>query len=199
VTRTLRALTCALFCCGIAGEAHAQDWLITPFAGRTISGATALNDPEDGASAQHWLVGASGAWLSDGVLGFEGDVSHAPRFFERGRSNIVTGSHLTTLTGSVILAVPLAVTRESLRPYVVAGVGLLDARIDDTLGLSSVNSHLLGLNLGGGAMGFLSRRTGVRFDLRRLRSIRGEGETPNGTGQARLSYWRASVGVILRY
>jgi hypothetical protein len=198
VTRTLRALTCALLCCVFAGEARADDWLITPFVGRAVGGSTTLNDLEDGAEAQHWLIGASGAWLSDGVLGFEGDVGYAPRFFQRGTFNVVTGgSRLATVTGSVILAVPLALTRDSLRPYVVAGVGLLDAHIDDLL--TPVDSTLLGLNLGGGAVGFISRRTGVRFDLRRLQSIRGEGQTGNGVEQARLSFWRASVGVILRY
>ncbi len=196
MTRTLRAITCALLCCGFAGEARA-DWLVTPFIGRAVGGSSSLIDLEGGAEAQHWLIGASGAWLGNGVLGFEGEVAHAPRFFERGTANIVTGSHLTTVTGGAILALPLAVTRESLRPYVAVGVGLIDAHIDDTL--FPVDSKLLGLSVGGGAMGFISRRTGVRFDLRRTQSIRGEGETQNGMERARLSFWRASVGLILRY
>lgn len=196
MTRTLRVIVCALLWCGFTDDAGA-DWLVTPFVGRAVNGSTSLIDLEGGAEAQHWLVGVSGAWLGSGVLGVEGELSHAPRFFERGSLNIVTGSHLTTVTGGAILAVPLAVTRESLRPYVAIGVGLIDAHIDDTL--FPVDSKLLGLHVGGGAMGFISRRTGVRFDLRRLQSVRGAGETQNGMERARLSFWRASVGLILRY
>lgn len=196
MTRTLRAIACALLCCGFASDARA-DWLVTPFIGRAVGGFTSLIDLEGGAEAQHWMIGASGTWLSRGVLGVEGEISHAPRFFERGGSNLVIGSHLTTVTGSAVLAVPLSVTRESLRPYVAIGVGLIDAHIDDTL--FPVDTRLLGMNVGGGAMGFVSRRTGIRFDLRRLQALRGQGETQNGTDRVRLSFWRASVGLILRY
>ena len=39
-------------------------------------------------------------------------------------------SRVTTLSGNVMVAAPLAITRESLRPYVVAGLGLTQARTE---------------------------------------------------------------------
>ncbi len=195
--RRLRTLLCALCCLGAPADSRA-DWLITPFLGRALGGSTSLIDLENGAEAQHWAIGASGAWLSNGVFGLEGDFSHVPGFFERGaRATPVTGSSLMTVTGNVLLAVPSSLTRDSLRPYLTAGVGLLHPRIDSPV--FPVDNRLLGLSVGGGAIGFVSRRTGVRFDLRRFQNVRGEGETLVGVERVRLSYWRASVGLILRY
>jgi hypothetical protein len=51
----------------------------------------------------------------------------------------------------------------------------------------------------GGAIGFLDPNVGVRFDLRRFSSLAsGESLGPQ-IGGSRLSFWRASVGVTLRY
>ncbi len=206
MTRTFRAVACALLCCGIAAEARA-DWLISPFLARSLGGSTSLIDFQNGAEAQHWMLGASGGWLGQGLFGVEGEFAFAPGFFERpartGLTNAtfpppLNGSHLTTLMGNVLVAVPTAVTRESLRPYAVVGVGMISPYIGDPL--YPVDNRLLGLNVGGGAIGFLSQRTGVRFDLRHFKSIRGDAETLTGTEErARLSFWRASVGLILRY
>jgi hypothetical protein len=206
VSRTLRAVACALLCCGFAAEARA-DWLISPFLARSFGGTTLPLDLQGGAEAQHWMLGASGGWLGQGLFGVEGEFTFAPGFFERpartGLMNAtfpppVNGSHLSTVMGNVLIAVPAAVTRESLRPYAVAGLGIMSPYIGDPV--YPVNNNLLGLNLGGGAIGLLSRRTGIRFDLRHVKSIRGNAETLTGIDErARLSYWRASVGLILRY
>jgi hypothetical protein len=172
------------------------DWLVTPFIGRTLQGDASLQSFDRGASSQHWVFGGAGTWLSDGLLGAEVEATFVPRFFERnGQALANTGSRVTTLSGNLIVALPTAVTRESLRPYIVGGVGLLHARIDNLV--FPVDRKLLGLSIGGGAIGGLGERTAVRFDLRHVRSVRGEGEP--ATQPARLSFWRAAVGLTLRY
>jgi len=58
--------------------------------------------------------------------------------------------------------------------------------------------NLSAFNVGGGVIGMLSRRTGVRWDLRYLRGI---GSAEGGgtlTGGAKLTYWRASMAVVIR-
>ena len=175
------------------------DWLFTPFVGSTFATETSYLILEPGGDRAQLIVGGSAALLSRGVFGVEADFSYAPRFFERdNRSGNISGSNLTTLSGSVIAAVPLAITRESLRPYVMGGIGLLHAAANDAVFDFSFADNFAGLNVGGGAIGLISPRAGYRFELRHFRSLR---DTPNvltGENTARLSFWRATVGVVIR-
>jgi hypothetical protein len=131
------------------------------------------------------------------VLGVEGDIALTPGFFQSDPSQVLS-SRVTTLLGNVVLAAPLNLTRESLRPYVSAGGGLMRAtsNIPPELGLA-YSRNLSAFNLGGGVIGMLSRRTGVRWDLRYLRGI-GSREGDTLTGGARLTYWRASMALVIR-
>lgn len=184
---------------GMAPSRADADWLIVPFVGGTFAPETTFLVVEEGAGRKLTL-GASVALLSDGFLGVEGDVAHTPRFFEGSDPRgLVLESRVTTLSGSLVLAVPLAVTRESLRPYVLGGLGLMQARSADAAGLFPVDQDLIGLNIGAGAIGLLSARTGVRFDLRHVKAVTGDDGPFARPGVSRLSFWRATIGVVLRY
>jgi hypothetical protein len=176
------------------------DWLLTPFFGTTFAGQTTLPvlDP-GGFEAKHWLIGGSFAWLSDNVVGFEGDVAFAPGVFvDDNEFDLVKGSRATTLSGNVILAVPLAVTRESLRPYLVGGLGLIHAGFEEPSGVLDLGSNELAIQVGGGAIGMVSNRAGLRFDIRQSRTL-GRADNLLGERAAKLSFWRATVGVVIRY
>ena len=69
--------------------------------------------------------------------------------------------------------------------------------LEDTLSAYSVADSLLAINVGGGVMGFFNDRTGVRFELRYFTSV-GRPEVTASFGDARLSQWRASVGLVLK-
>ena len=109
--------------------------------------------------------------VSDKGPGVEAELGYNPRFFERGTGDLVTRSGVTTLFGNFLLALPLSITRESLRPYAVAGLGWVHASANDIIGFNAVSNDFLGLALGGGAIGFVSDTTGLRFDLRYLKSV----------------------------
>jgi opacity protein-like surface antigen len=177
----------------------AADFLFTPFLGTTFAGDTTLLDLDVGAaSAKHWTFGGSAGWLSDQVLGVEADFAMTPGFFQNSSgAGLVVSSRVTTLTGNVIAAFPLSVTRESLRPYVTGGLGLMRASAEDLIGLNEDGSWV-GLQLGAGAIGFINDRTGIRFDLRNSRSLSRD-TTLLGERKSKLSFWRATVGVTLRY
>jgi hypothetical protein len=176
------------------------DWLLIPFLGSAFGGDTNFVDLERGVGQSKVVMGGSAALLSDRVFGLEADFGYSPRFFERdARGGLVVNSRVSTLAGSVIVAVPLAVTRESLRPYIVGGLGLMHAKIEDVLMVFPVDKNLLALNIGGGAMGFLTYRTGLRFEIRQFQNLRRGTAPPSATGPTRLSFWRATAGVILRY
>jgi hypothetical protein len=134
--------------------------------------------------------------LSSGVLGVEGDFAYIPRFFERDNLT-VSGSTVLTLSGSVIVAAPLRITGYSLRPYLVGGLGLIHTGITYQAIVAPVDDNSFGMNIGAGAIGLLSQRTGLRFELRHFRTFSSD-LNEFGEESARLSFWRVTVGVLIR-
>lgn len=202
--RAARVLLLAAAVLATAADAHA-DWLISPFLGATFAGQTINLDLEHGAGTTQLIFGGSAGWLSDGIIGFEGDFAYSPRYFERdARAGLVTNSYLYTLTGNVIVTLPLSVTRESLRPYVIGGLGLMDAHLEE---IADIFPDLIAhqerpsaaLNVGAGVIGFVTRNTGARFDLRHVRSLDRDEDPFTGTQRTKLSFWRITAGVTLRY
>ena len=61
-----------------------------------------------------------------------------------------------------------------------------------------VNSNLAGFNIGAGAIGFLSNRTGLRFDVRYHSTLKVSGEGPFSIGEVHLRYVTATVGIVFR-
>ena len=187
-----------LLLCASPAPADA-DWLITPFIGTSFGAETTFLVFDAGAGRK-LMFGGSVALLGSGILGIEADVGHIPGFFQgddpRG---LVLSSRVTTVGGNVIVAAPLAVTRESLRPYVVGGLGLLQARTRNAADLFPVDRNLLGLTLGAGALGFVTERTGLRFDIRHIRAVSGPDNPFDRPGTSRLRFWRATAGVTIRY
>lgn len=178
------------------------DWMVAPFIGIKFAGQAqpTFVDLEQGATNTKMTLGVAFAVLSDNIFGIEGEFGHTPRFFEQsGSSDLIARSNVTTLMGNVILAVPRRITRDSLRPYAVAGVGLIRTSIADLSDLLPVRENLFGLTLGGGAIGRLTNRTSIRIELRHIRNIKErnpeiEQDLVPLTG---LSFWRATVGVAL--
>ena len=56
----------------------------------------------------------------------------------------------------------------------------------------------VGMNIGGGAIGFISPRTGVRFEVRHFRSLDRDLNLLTAEPDSQLSFWRATVGVVIR-
>ncbi len=176
----------------LAAPARA-DWLLVPFAGTGFGAETSLIALE--ARSTRTVIGVSGAWLSDQLIGVEADLLYGPSFFGTG---LAVDSHLSTLSGGVIVAVPLSITRESLRPYLTGGLGIIDAGINYSATFLAENRTMPAMHVGGGALGFVSRRTGYRFDLRHIRSLSREDERLTGTRRINLSFWRLTIGVVVR-
>ena len=174
------------------------DLLIVPFVGGKFAGRTTIAIAEPTASNKKITFGLSTMILTDKFLGVEGDVEQTPQFFGQGIRRTVTSSVVTTLMGNVVIAVPKVITRESLRPYLVSGVGLMHARVSTTAGVLDTKSNLLGLDIGGGVVGLVSPRAGARFELRHFKNLTND---PGAVtiGGTRLSFWRVTAGLALRY
>jgi hypothetical protein len=182
----------------VVGPAAASaEWFVTPFVGIKFASSTSIVDLEQGASNPKMTLGVSATILSERILGLEGELGYSPRFFERsGTSDLIARSNVTTLFGNVVFAVPRAITRDSLRPYAVAGVGLVHVGINDAPGIFPVDTNLVGIGIGGGALGRLTNRTSLRFEVRHIRNLAPAKENVPGFG-GNIKYWRATVGVAL--
>ena len=101
-------------------------------------------------------LGLSLAGMAGGVFGFELD------FWRMAKTDVVfvTDGRTTTLTGNVIVGIPLG----AVRPYAVGGLGWVRSDVDATDG-SSARDDGLAVDFGGGLMGFFGDHVGVRVDL----------------------------------
>jgi hypothetical protein len=208
VSTVRRALWATLLLCLSAAPAAAE-WQLTPFLGYTFKGATTLNDLEDAVGTTHWHFGGAVTLLGDGPFGVEALFHYVPGFFqnpEEARIPVrVTSSRTYALMGNAVLTAPRRLTQYGLRPYLSGGVGRIHVFRNDLLDLAPIpRLNLLGMNLGGGGVGFLNDRLGLRFDLRYFRKIHGPDEesleipVTVGFEPIRLRYWTANVGVVIR-
>jgi hypothetical protein len=137
------------------------------------------------------------------VFGIEADFGRAPGFFQSDAAPEdlrLVSSGVTTLTGNVVIALPKRMAGYGLRPYFSGGAGLMHVDIVGQFQIIDLHRTLPALSLGGGVTGFLSNNVGLSWDVRRLSSLRGEGETlGNSLGREQLSFWRATMAVALRY
>lgn len=184
------ALTAAA-CAAAPGPARA-DTVFTPFMGQSF----ATRDD----AVKVTTIGASMASTIGGGFGFELDFGRTSEAV--GSDAFVDNSRVTMLMGNALLGFPFG----RFRPYVVGGVGWLRQEI---LGDgATARSGGLGLDAGGGLLGFLGGSVGVRFDLRYVRSV-----TMSDLDTVRvplvldvsdfliedLSFWRASAGLAIRF
>jgi hypothetical protein len=204
-----RALAVACACLLAAPATASAEWHITPMIGLEFAGKTTIVDLDEGTGKRHPNVSGSVALLGGGILGAEGIFSLTPGFFQSGdgsplfqpgESPLVESSRVITVMGNVMVTVPRRWTEYFLRPYVSGGLGWMRVSKQETLEVFPTNLNLLGYNIGGGAIGFLTRNTGVRFELRYFSTVRGTdpGNPPVANGDVNLRYMTASIGVVIR-
>lgn len=179
----------------LSSRAEGAEKQLRPFIAVTFGSQTTFVVAE---STTNVAIGVGASVLWD-IIGIDVDLAHSPGFFETGQ--LVVGSSssnsVTTVTGSVILTLPQRVTGYSLRPYFVGGGGFMRVRKVDVFEAFPVHSTLPAVNVGGGATGFVSDRWGLNWDVR---YFRGSSRDAKGLsiGSEQLSFWRASMAVVLR-
>ncbi|MBA2356578.1 MAG: outer membrane beta-barrel protein [Acidobacteria bacterium] len=174
------------------GEVRAE-LLLTPFIGAAFGDGVAQAPKLD--------VGASVGWMGT-VIGVEVDVSHRPGFY--GVTDVpdflLGESSVTTVMFNGLVGVPFGGLGR-LRPYGAAGAGWVRARIGGDSGFIRANEGSVGFNVGGGLLSMVTDHLGVRGDVRYFRSLRvldGESEFFN-LGNEKLSFWRATAGLTIRF
>lgn len=187
---------CCLFVLILPRPASAE-WHFTPMIGATFFGNTNIPDPDRVSDKVHRNFGGSVALLGGGILGAEGLIVWTPGLFT-GELELVKNSRSIAMMGNVVLTTPRRWTEYSLRPFVSAGFGVVSASKTDFSLLFPIDSDIPAFNIGGGAVGFLSERTGVRFDLRYYSSLTRSDAPVTDEGPFHMRYMTASVGLVLR-
>jgi hypothetical protein len=200
----------ALFLLMIGGlpRAAAAEWHLTPLIGFTFKGDTTLIDLgtvdfELASSKRHWNFGGAVTLIGEGPVGVEGLMIYTPGFFQTDDDpGLVHQSRTTALMGNLVLATPRRWNEYGLRPFISGGLGLLRASAEDLnqVELFEKPVNIFGFNIGGGAVGFLSERTGLRFDFRYFSHVRPVEDPDVLTfGPIELSYWNVALGFVFRY
>ncbi len=192
----LRALVVAMLLVPSAGRA--AEWQLKPFAGVTFGGDTTFKPVDVDHQAGHakFAYGVSAVLFGE-IFGIEADLGQTPGYFTGG--HLVFSSSVTTATGNVVAALPRRMTKYTLRPYVLGGLGVMHARTSDFLAAFSLNRTMAVADVGGGATGFFTNRIGINWDVRYFRSV---GGTDRGIGLSygpeQLSFWRTTMALAIR-
>ena len=130
---------------------------LTPFLGVNFGGSADVNGSGGTTLSSKFEkkidYGASLTGMGAGPIGFEIDFGYSPNFFES--SDITSGhgfqftnkSNVTTLTGNLVVGG----RNGSIRPYALAGVGLLRTNVQDAAGLFTANTkNDFGMDIGRG-------------------------------------------------
>ena len=174
------------------------EWHFTPMIGSMFFGKTSLLDHDHTAEKAHRNFGGSVALLGDGIVGVEGLVALTPGFLTADPIRIVKRSWMVAVAGNVVLTTPKRWTEYTLRPFVSGGFGVNYVSETEVAAVFAVHNNIPSFDIGGGAIGFLTQRTGLRFDLRFHSSLARSYEGLVAVGPVHLRYMTASVGVVLR-
>lgn len=179
------------------------EWQFKPFAGLTFGGGTNIfGDQELQVGKRKAAIGISTALIGE-FLGVEADVGFGPGFFDDTRQALIAKSSLATITGNVIVALPRRIAQYSLRPYFVVGSGIIHTTaVSSPVGVSLdlLNRNFVAIDMGVGATGFISERLGVSWEVRHFRNAGGRQDAGTIDGLSeRFSFWRANMGLAIRY
>ena len=81
-----------------------------------------------------------------------------------------------------------------IRSYIVSGVGLV--RVRESRNQASVDSGVIGYDLGGGVNGFFTKHVGIRGDVRHFHTLQ---DVNVRLISRKLGFWRASLGLALKF
>ena len=190
-----RYLIGAALVVALAPASAQADWLFTPSIGTTFGADTN--------GREHFTFGTSLGWMGGGIFGWEADLAWTPEFFEGNDDDfdLDGGSNVVTAMGNVIIGVPIGGQRDAgFRPYLTAGLGMLQAEARSNDDLFRVDNSEFGFNAGVGALGFFSDHIGLRADLRYLRSFADpEEDNEFDLDIGNFDYWRATGGLTFRW
>jgi Outer membrane protein beta-barrel domain len=193
-----RIIAIALVAITLAPLPAQADVLFIPFFGVNFGGDSGKEFSEAFETSQYnW--GASIAFMGGGVFGIEADFGFSPDFY--GKTEL-GGSSALTATGNLVLGIPFGgQSGFGIRPYGVAGAGLLKSASDFGSALTDLDESTLTWSAGGGVLLFFGTNAGIRFDVRYFRTfddleILG---LPIAQSPGKVDFTRGSLGFVVRF
>jgi opacity protein-like surface antigen len=174
-----------------AGLPASAQGFINPFIGYDFGGDAGC--PEiNGCQDKTLNLGVSLGTMGH-VLGFEEEFAYAKDFFGDAAG---LSSSVFTLMSNVMLVPKVG----PVRPYALAGLGLIKSHIELTPGslLTSDNNNL-GWDVGGGVMAFFGGHVGVRGDIRYFHAFQDLKILGFTLSDTKLDFGRASAGLVLAF
>jgi len=162
------------------------DGFLTPFIGYDFGGDSANCAGLSDCSPRRTSYGASFGAMGKSV-GFEEDLGYAKDFF--GAAPGTANSVFSAMSNVLFLG-----AAGRIRAYVVSGAGLLRPSV--SLNQTSVESKVIGYDLGGGVNGFFTRHVGIRGDVRHFQTLQ---DVNVLLASGKLGFWRASLGLALKF
>ena len=184
---SLLALVCAL---GAASPARA-DGFISPLVGFDFGGdanCPAINNCQEKRLNYGVSLGAVGS-----VFGFEEEFAYASDFF--GTAPNLKSSVVTAMSNLM-----LAPKVGPVRPYLVAGLGLIKTHVDFTAAsLLTTDDNQFGWDIGGGVMVTVAPHFGVRGDIRYFHSFKDLSFPGFTVSNSALNFGRAAGAVFFQF
>jgi opacity protein-like surface antigen len=186
VRRMLIVVVIASALVGIAPTARAEGF-ISPLIGFNFGG-DAVCPAINGCQDKRLNFGA-GFGVVGGIFGFEEEVAYAKDFF--GTAPNLSSSVLTVMS-SVMLAPKIGL----VRPYVLAGVGLIKTHVEFTsTSLLTTDNNNFGWDIGGGLVVGVAPHVGIRGDIRYFHAFQDLGALGFSLGNTKLDFGRAAAAI----
>ncbi len=188
--RLLLGILTAGFITATSATAQAQAF-ISPMFGIDFSGDTGCPNID---SCEDKKTNISvGAGILGRIVGFEAEFAYAPDFFGSGSG---FSSSVATFMGNVLVAPKIG----PVRPYALAGVGLIKSHVELTpASLFTTDNNDFGWDVGGGLMVHVSDHVALRGDLRYFHAFPDFDVLGFTLDNAKLDYGRASGGLVVMF
>jgi len=197
--KRLHVIVSATVLCLLGAVVPARaDSFIAPSIGVTFggdSGNTLFGATHDSSRVS---VGVAGGTMFNGVIGLEEDFSWNPNFF--GDSGTIDSSRVLTLMSNVIVGIPIGGQRGGgFRPFASVGLGWIQRDIKAVLPATSFRANDIGYDVGLGVMGYFADHVGVRGEVQYFRNFEQTGSNVIGLDAGGFNFFKASVGVLVRF
>jgi opacity protein-like surface antigen len=183
-------LILALGACTLTPRPAAAQGFVSPFIGFDYGGDSGCPTASD-CENKHSNLGVSGGKLG-AIAGAEVEFAYARDFF--GDTPGVDSSVLTLMTNGIV-----GPRIGIIRPFVLFGVGLIKSHVELDAGSLLDSSSDFGWNIGGGVMLMFGEHVGVRGDIRKFKSFQSISILGFDLSEEKLTYNRASAGLVLAF
>lgn len=194
------SMTIAALALAIAPSVAWADGYVVPFIGANFGGDIGKPLNETVTERNRFTYGFGVGGMAGGIFGAEFDFGYTPNFYVKNGS-FVTKSNLITAMPALIIGIPIGGQKGGgVRPYAVAGAGLMRRDLDFNT-LDSISSNDWGYQLGGGVMGYFSDHVGLRGDYRYFRNFKVDAFDLQNVdfNRGTFNFSRASIGVLFRF